>query len=104
MHQCLTNELWEMIQGCWDRDPQRRPDISEVVLCLQATSALRHDGSHLNGCQELDDTTIVESVREKQLTTGEFPFIAFEKVVPRVIERVAFPIIPLGVPHPPVAS
>jgi len=43
MHMNLTNNLWEMIKRCWSQNPQKRPEISEVVLCLRATLALRHD-------------------------------------------------------------
>ena len=32
----LTDNLWDLTKNCWNHDPQGRPDISEVVLRLQA--------------------------------------------------------------------
>jgi len=33
-HQALTDELWNLMQRCWDQEPQSRPEMSEVVQIL----------------------------------------------------------------------
>ena len=33
-HPALTNELWTLIQRCWDQDPHSRPEVSEVLKVL----------------------------------------------------------------------
>ena len=33
-HQALTNELWMLIQRCWNQDYHLRPEISEVLQVL----------------------------------------------------------------------
>jgi hypothetical protein len=38
MHQGLTDDLWNITEQCWDRDPQRRPGIPEVILRLRGAS------------------------------------------------------------------
>ena len=35
-HPSITDELWDMIQRCWDQEPQRRPGISEVACHLRS--------------------------------------------------------------------
>jgi len=35
-HPALTDELWDMIQRCWDQDSQRRPGISDVAHHLRS--------------------------------------------------------------------
>jgi len=101
-HQDLTNHLWEMVQRCWSRDPQHRPDISEVILCLRTTPALRHDRPHASDNSTLDDTTL-ETGRQWKLPIGEFPPVAREKLITSLIERVALPAVLLGTRllHPP---
>ena len=37
----LTNELWALAQQCLNGDPRRRPEIAEVVCCLQRALAVR---------------------------------------------------------------
>ena len=36
-HPVFTNELWELMQHCWDQDPHSRPAVSEVLSDLQGT-------------------------------------------------------------------
>lgn len=33
-HSTLTDELWSLIQRCWNQDPHLRPEVSEVVKVL----------------------------------------------------------------------
>ena len=35
----LTDDLWNLTEQCWNRDRQRRPRISEIILRLQSGSA-----------------------------------------------------------------
>lgn len=30
----IASGVWEIIQGCWARDPQHRPTIAQVVLAI----------------------------------------------------------------------
>jgi len=57
-HRDLTDDLWEMVERCWNEDPQHRPEISEVILCLRTTLALRCDPPHVNDNQALDATAL----------------------------------------------
>lgn len=34
-HQELSDELWEMIEKCWQKDPSQRPAIQEIVVFLE---------------------------------------------------------------------
>lgn len=34
-HPDMTDEIWEMVQGCWREDPTKRPKISDVLECLE---------------------------------------------------------------------
>ena len=34
-HRGLTDELWELIERCWDADPRKRPEISAVLKTLR---------------------------------------------------------------------
>ena len=33
-HPDFTDELWVLMQRCWDQDPRSRPDVSEVLQNL----------------------------------------------------------------------
>jgi len=68
-HQSLTNDIWEMIERCWDKDLQHRPDISEVVHCLQTALALQHDHLDVNDNEVPDDATL-GSVQQRELSLG----------------------------------
>jgi len=48
----VTDDLWEMIKRCWNREPERRPEISQVVLSLRTASLRR---GHVNA----DDATLL---------------------------------------------
>lgn len=34
-HQQLSDQLWQVIEKCWQRDPSQRPTILEVVTFLE---------------------------------------------------------------------
>ena len=34
-HNNLTNELWALVQKCWNQDPHLRPTVSEVLNTLR---------------------------------------------------------------------
>ena len=34
-HEQFTDELWMLMQHCWDQDPLSRPEISEVFKVLR---------------------------------------------------------------------
>jgi len=56
-HPSLTDHLWKMIERCWSQKPQKRPEISEVVLCLRTTSALGRSDGDVNENKTREDTT-----------------------------------------------
>jgi hypothetical protein len=57
-HLSLTDDLWGITERFWDRDLQRRPEISEMVLPVRAAFALRHGRVDVNDDQATDDTTL----------------------------------------------
>ena len=86
------------MERCWNQDPRHRPDISEVLLCLHTTPALRSDRSNANHCQAPEDTTTLESIRERDFSISKLSFIVPSRDVltATVIERVVFSTLPLG--------
>ena len=42
---------------CWDQDPQRRPDVSEVILCLRNVIDLRCNHVDVNDDETAEDAT-----------------------------------------------
>jgi len=93
-HPSLTNDLWGMTERCWNQDPQHRPDISEVVRCLQTSLVLRRDHVDLNENQAPDDTTS-GGFQQTELSLGEYLTFTFQEAIPSVIESAAFPTVPL---------
>ena len=77
---CLTDDLWDLTKHCWDHDPQRRPEISEVVLSL--LTLFVH--------AELDGTTL-GSVRQGEMASGEFSFIPSSKATLSEVGRIMLP-------------
>jgi len=61
----LTDDLWDLTEHCWDQDPHRRPEVSEVVL------RLRGPFTHV----EMDGTTL-GSIRGDEVSSGEFYFVS----------------------------
>jgi hypothetical protein len=37
-HPSFTDDLWELIQRCWDNDPRLRPEILEVSQTFSSVS------------------------------------------------------------------
>ena len=80
-----------MIERCWNQDPQHRPDISEVVRCLQTALVPRRDHVDVYDNRVLDDTTL-GSVGQRDLPLGKFYFVVFEEFLPSVTERATIPL------------
>ena len=40
-HPAFTEELWKLMQRCWDHTPSSRPEIPEVLQIVLATSVSR---------------------------------------------------------------
>jgi len=76
----LNDDLWDLTVYCWDHDPRRRPDISEVVQHLRTLSARA----------ELDGTTL-GSTRQEEIASGEFSFIPSSNATLSDVGRVAPP-------------
>ena len=36
----FTDSLWKVLEWCWDRRPDTRPSIEDVLQCLQQEKAL----------------------------------------------------------------
>ena len=36
-HQNFTDELWTLMQRCWDQDPHLRPDVPGVLKVLRGS-------------------------------------------------------------------
>ena len=36
-HQQFTDQLWTLMQRCWDQNPHSRPEVSEVVKVLRGS-------------------------------------------------------------------
>jgi len=62
-HPSVTDGLWDLVERCWKREPECRPGISEVVLCLRTTSVRR--GYADTNDQPVDDATLSNSPRKK---------------------------------------
>jgi len=63
-HPNFTDDLWDLIKRCWNREPERRPDISQVILCLQTTS-FRRGCADTNDDNAADDATLSNPPRKK---------------------------------------
>ena len=37
---CEDNEIWEMLEECWSRDEQMRPNFAQIYLFLKRKAAL----------------------------------------------------------------
>ena len=85
-----------MIKRCWSQNPQKRPEISEVVLCLRATLALRHDRVGLDDDRAQAGMTS-GSTQRRGLSLGGSLSTARYEVMLSVIGRATFLAIPLDV-------
>ena len=83
----LTNELWVLTQRCLDQDPQRRPEITEVVCDLQEALISRQDRTNVADVARVDDTSSGSTKqREPPRRTPSF-IVPFEVKTDR-IERI----------------
>jgi len=65
----LSDDLWDLTEQCWNHDPRRRPEISEVVPRLRTLS------SHT----DLDGTTL-GSVGQEEIS-GKFSFTSSSNAI-----------------------
>lgn len=63
-HPDFTDHLWENTRCCWNQQPRYRPDISEMVLCLQNDTVVQGGRTDAHDDQ-VTDATATESVREE---------------------------------------
>ena len=40
-HPAFTEDLWALVQRCWDQDPYLRPEVAEVLDILRSSSTSR---------------------------------------------------------------
>jgi len=88
-----------MIERCWNQEPHHRPDISEVVHCLQTALVLRPGHADSNDNQVPDDTTSGSDL-QRELPPGEFCFVALGGVLPSVTKKGRASENPAGHPFP----
>ena len=72
-HPNLTDDIWNLTEQCWDRDPQRRPDISEIISRLQVPLTPQYD--------EIPDDTTLGSVPHREPSHGEYFPIPPDEVI-----------------------
>ena len=67
----LTNDLWEITERCWHWNAQCRPDITEVVHCLQNSIDLRDDRIDVDDDRATDNASS-ESVPQEGALIREY--------------------------------
>ena len=80
-HPALTDQLWTLIQGCWEQDPHLRPEVSEALQALLAASVSHpFRGSSI---RELDGFLVYSDLPAwKQLLS---PALATHKRIPLIM-------------------
>ena len=61
-----------MIEKCWSQEPQYRPDLSQVISCLQALALLR---DRVNNDQEGNEPS--RSGQDRKFSIGGEAFTLF---------------------------
>jgi hypothetical protein len=89
MHPSLTDDLWDLTKHCWNHDPRRRPEMSEVVLRLRTISTPRRDDSPTP-----DDATLV-GVRQTEPLSSEFHLAPLDEVILSKVGRAALQTVPI---------
>jgi len=57
----MTDDIWEMVQSCWNQDPAKRPKISQVLACLQrAAHPDEHRPAKVVATALVPELTVVE--------------------------------------------
>ena len=87
-HPNLTNDLWGLTENCWNQDPQRRPGISEVILCLPTISIPRH------GDSTIPDDMGLGNVQKRELPSRELSFVPPNEVRLSEVRRTMLPTAP----------
>ena len=44
----LTDEMWKLLQRCWQQDPDKRPTMEEVVRRWQKFVGRNNDGNNMD--------------------------------------------------------
>ena len=52
-HLGLVDEIWGILQRCWDERPEARPDLQVIRACLDEVTPMWHARKHFSA----DDTT-----------------------------------------------
>ena len=53
----VTDGLWALTRQCWEEDPRRRPEITEVAYYMRKAMAVQQDNACRTG-PEMDDATV----------------------------------------------
>ena len=77
----LTNGLWNLTQRCLDRNPQLRPDITEVVCGLRRVLVDRKGHTGVANVAQIDDATFRSTRHQDSLYRASSLITPF-KVVP----------------------
>ena len=79
--QILTNGLWTLTKRCLEGDPQRRPEITEVIYYLRKTLTSLQDYADGSDLATSDDTTL-GSAQKRELLYRTSSFINSFEVTP----------------------
>ena len=74
----LTDGLWDLTQRCLDQDPQRRPEITEVVCDLSRALIARQDHTDAADTTRADDTTLGGTKQWEPPCQASSPTIPFQ--------------------------
>ena len=70
----LTDEMWKLIESCWQQDPEERPTMDEVVRRLR--EFVEHDDDNNNNNNNNNDDVVTECV-QIVLTSSSIRFSIF---------------------------
>jgi len=57
----FTDDIWEMLELCWKRQPGGRPSLNTVLQCLQGVTSSSRPPSHTGEDVEKDQSDITSS-------------------------------------------
>src|SRR5271154_4820071 len=56
----ISNEIWSVLERCWDSDPIRRPSINALSLLFNVTRALRQENENLSDSEAIHIADIAD--------------------------------------------